>query len=197
MLRKFLSRSTIVAVLVLVISGRSYTQHSHTHSDTALASHSTHGSSDMNGMDMSGASDDWKMVAMAKHMAYSNPRPLTVADSAKAAHVINELRQAIVKYQDVKVAEADGYKMFAPQIKNQPQYHFTNGRNAIRNQWGFDPARPTSLLCTRNAQGQLHLIVAMYTASKRTSEDELNERVPLSVARWHRHVNWCIPARRA
>ncbi|PYP50802.1 MAG: hypothetical protein DMD39_09755, partial [Gemmatimonadetes bacterium] len=163
-----MSRSTIVAVLVLVISGRSYAQHSHTHSDTASASRSTSGSSDMNGMDMSGASDDWKMVAMAKHMAYSNPRPLTVADSAKAAHVINELRQAIVKYQDVKVAEADGYKMFAPQIKNQPQYHFTKGWNAIRNQWGFDPARPTSLLYKKDTQGQFHLIGAMYTASKRT-----------------------------
>ncbi len=193
----FLLRSTIVAVLVPIISGRSYAQHSHTHSDTASALHSTAGSSDMNGMDMSGASDDWKMIAMSKHMAYSNPRPLTVADSAKAAHVINELRQAIVKYQDVKVAEADGYKMFAPQIKNQPQYHFTRGWNAIRNQWGFDPARPTSLLYKKDAEGQFHLIGAMYTASKRTSEDVLNERVPLSVARWHRHVNWCIPARRA
>ena len=95
----------------------------------------------MNGMDA-----DWKMAAMAKHMAYSSRRPLTVADSVRAAHVINELRQAIVKYQDVKVAEADGYKMFAPQMKNQPQYHFTKGWNAIRNQRGFDPARPTSLL---------------------------------------------------
>ena len=36
----------------------------------------------------------------------------------------------------------------------------------------------------------------MYMASKRTSEEDLNERVPLSVARWHRHVNWCIPGRR-
>jgi len=93
-------------------------------------------------MDMSGAGDDWKMIAMSKHMAYSNPRPLAAADSAKAAQVINELRQSIVKYQDVKVAEGDGYKMFAPEIKNQPQYHFTKGWNAIRNQWVFDPARP-------------------------------------------------------
>jgi hypothetical protein len=37
----------------------------------------------------------------------------------------------------------------------------------------------------------------MYTASRRTSEDELNDRIPLSVARWHRHVNWCIPRSRA
>jgi hypothetical protein len=35
----------------------------------------------------------------------------------------------------------------------------------------------------------------MYTASKRTSEDDLDKRVPLSIARWHRHVNWCVPKR--
>jgi hypothetical protein len=183
-----------VAMLALAIPGRLFAQQSHSHSDTAAA-HAAPGSTDMGGMDMS-ASDDWKMAAMAKHMAYSSPRPLTTADSAKSAHVINELRQAIAKYQDISVAEADGYKMFAPQIKNQPQYHFTKKWNAIRNQFGFDPARPTSLLYKKDAQGQFHLIGAMYTASKGTSEKDLNERVPLSVAHWHRHVNWCIPARR-
>ena len=85
---------------------------------------------------MSAMGDDWKMTAMAKHMAYSSARPLTPADSTRAAYVVNELRQAIAKYGDVKVAEADGYKMFAPQIKNQPQYHFTKGLNAMRNQFG-------------------------------------------------------------
>jgi hypothetical protein len=83
--------------------------------------------------------------------------------------------------------------MFAPQIKNQPQYHFTKKWNAIRNQFGFDPARPTSLLYKKDTQGQFHLIGAMYTASKGTSEDALNARVPLSVAHWHRHINWCVP----
>ena len=141
------------------------------------------------------ASPDWAMEAMARHMAYTTSRPLTPADSVRAAQVVNELRQAIAKYADVKVAEADGYKMFAPQIKNQPQYHFTKGLNALRNQFGFDPARPTSLLYKKNSRGELQLVGAMYTASKGTSEDELNARVPLSVARWHRHVNWCVPPR--
>ena len=165
-------------------------QHSHSHSDTTAVQH------DMSTRDMSDTNvnaRDWRMEAMAKHMAYSSPRPVTAGDSIRAAHVINELRQAIAKYGDVKTAEADGYKMFAPQIKNQPQYHFTNGWNAMRNQYSFDPARPTSLLYTKDAQGRFHLIGAMYTASRRTSEDELNDRVPLSVARWHGHVNWCLP----
>ena len=33
----------------------------------------------------------------------------------------------------------------------------------------------------------------MYTAPRRVSEDKLNERVPLSVAQWHAHVNICLP----
>jgi hypothetical protein len=37
------------------------------------------------------------------------------------------------------------------------------------------------------------LIGVMYTAPKYTSEDQLNERIPLSIAQWHAHVNLCIP----
>jgi hypothetical protein len=33
----------------------------------------------------------------------------------------------------------------------------------------------------------------MYTAPRGTSEEKLDQRVPLSVARWHRHVNLCFP----
>ena len=190
-------RSLVFTTIAVAVPAISQAQHSHAHADTGSASsHSP--ASGMAGMKMDSKKGvSWMDSAMSRHMAYSSQRPLTASDSARAAHVINGLRQAIAKYQDVSAAEADGYKMFAPQIKNQPQYHFTKGWNAIRNQWGFDPARPTSLLYKKDADGQFHLIGAMYTASRRTSEDELNERVPLSVARWHRHVNWCVPARNA
>jgi hypothetical protein len=33
----------------------------------------------------------------------------------------------------------------------------------------------------------------MYTAPKRATEDELDRRIPLSVAQWHAHVNLCMP----
>jgi hypothetical protein len=196
--RTFFKLSTIVAALLAAVSSQLYAQHSHDHSDAATpAADGSHATPDpMAGMaGMPEMAGDWKVAAMAKHMAYSSSRPLTPHDSVRAAYVINELRQAIAKYQDVKVAEVDGYKMFAPEIKNQPQYHFTKGWNAVRNQFGFDPGRPTSLLYKKNAQGDFVLIGAMYTASKRTSEEDLNARVPLSVAHWHRHINWCIPPR--
>jgi hypothetical protein len=188
----FFKPSTIAAGLIVAASGRLYAQHSHDHpAPVTPAAHGSPTSADP----MAGMTGDWKMAAMAKHMAYSGTRSATTQDSVRAAYVVNELRQAIAKYQDVKVAEADGFKMFAPEIKNQPQYHFTKGLNAVRNQFGFDPARPTSLLYKKNAKGELVLIGAMYTASKRTSEEDLNARVPLSVAHWHRHINWCLPPR--
>jgi hypothetical protein len=190
--RTFCKRSAMIVALLAGVSGRLYAQHSHDHTKPATAAPNV---SPTAAEPMAGMAGDWKMSAMAKHMAYSSTRPLTVEDSVRAAHVINELRQAIAKYQDVKLAEADGYKMFAPEIKNQPQYHFTKGWNAVRNQFGFDPARPTSLLYKKSPDGGFQLIGAMYTASKRTSEEDLNERVPLSVAHWHRHINWCVPPR--
>ena len=39
------------------------------------------------------------------------------------------------------------------------------------------------------------LIGAMYTAPKRYQEDDLDKRVPLSVAQWHEHVNLCQPSK--
>ena len=179
----------MLGMIMLVTAPRAFAQHTHGHTDSSTMAMHTHDD------EAAHPESDWKMAAMARHMAYSSARPLTKEDSAQASHVVNELRQAIAKYSDVRVAEADGYKMFAPQIRNQPQYHFTKSWNAIRNQFGFDAARPTSLLYKKDAKGNFVLTGAMYTASKRTSEEELNQRVPLSVARWHRHINWCVPKR--
>jgi hypothetical protein len=37
------------------------------------------------------------------------------------------------------------------------------------------------------------LVGAMYTMPKRATEEQLNERVPLSIATWHLHTNLCMP----
>ena len=62
--------------------------------------------------------------------------------------------------------------------------------------WGFtfDPARPTSLLYRKTKDGY-ELIGAMYTAPRSVSLEELDERIPLGVARWHQHTNLCMPKR--
>ena len=135
------------------------------------------------------------MVADA-HMRMTPPRVPSVADSARAALRVSELRAAIGKYRDVHVAEADGYRIFLPNVP-QAVYHFTNWRYGLNAVFGFDPARPTSLLYKRKAGGGFELVGAMYTAPAQATLDELDRRVPLSVAHWHQHVAWCVPPRGA
>ncbi|HTD70404.1 MAG TPA: hypothetical protein VK647_08095 [Gemmatimonadales bacterium] len=77
-----------------------------------------------------------------------------------------------------------------PGVK-QPIYHFTSCRWALRATRRFDPTKPTSLLYREGPGGTL--AGAMYTAPARTELDALDQRIPLSVARWHEHVNWCLP----
>ena len=56
----------------------------------------------------------------------------------------------------------------------------------------FDASKPTSLLYEKNGNGY-KLIGAMYTAPVRFTEAVLNDRIPLSMAQWHQHVNMCRP----
>ena len=134
------------------------------------------------------------MKNMSLHMAYTELRPQNDADQARAASLVTDLQHALAKYQDYHLAEADGFKPFHPEFK-QPVVHFTKNWYGLKAAFTFDPTEPTSLLYQRTPDGGYKLIGAMYTDRKRASEDELNQRVPLSVARWHRHINLCFPAR--
>jgi hypothetical protein len=135
------------------------------------------------------------MKNMSRHMAFTDLRPANDADKARAAILVADLQQALAKYGDYHVAEADGFKPFHPEFKQQKVVHFTKAWYAIKAEFAFDPLEPTSLLYQRTPDGGYKLIGAMYTDRKNATLDQLNERVPLSVARWHRHVNFCIPAR--
>jgi hypothetical protein len=125
------------------------------------------------------------------HMRMTAPRPQTPEDAARAKEIADQLRASIAKYKDFHVALADGYKIFLPNLP-QPEYHFTNYMNGFLEAFKFDPARPTSLLYKKTSTGY-ELVGAMYTMPKRATEDQLNKRVPLSVASWHLHTNLCMP----
>jgi hypothetical protein len=127
------------------------------------------------------------------HMRMTPARPVTDQDRRHADEIATRLAGAIEKYKDYRVALADGFHIFAPNLP-QPMYHFTNYWNGYLEGFTFDPARPTSLLYKRTKDGY-ELIGAMYTAPRTANLDELNERVPLGVARWHEHTNLCMPKR--
>lgn len=131
-------------------------------------------------------------AAMSAHMAWSDTRPPTDADRERAAEIVKTLQTALARYKDYHVAEADGFKPFHPEIR-QDIYHFTRWQNGLKAAFTFDPAEPTSLLYKKTPNGGYELVGAMYTAPRGTSEAKLDQRVPLGVARWHRHVNLCFP----
>ena len=128
---------------------------------------------------------------MGPHMHMSTLRDSQPGDDQKAEEIAGQARQALEKYKDYNVALADGFKIFLPNIK-QEMYHFTSWQNAVAAAFAFDPTKPTSLLYEKTGTGY-KLIGAMYTAPYRFTEDQLNERIPLSVAQWHQHVNLCRP----
>jgi hypothetical protein len=132
-------------------------------------------------------------MAANPHMRMTPTRVATAADSARATQVVDKARAAIARYKDVRVAERDGYRRFAPNVKNQPVYHYTKMSAAVRERFRFDPTQPSSLLYKQNADGSLRLVGAMYTAPKDATPDELNARIPLGIAQWHLHTNMCVP----
>jgi hypothetical protein len=131
--------------------------------------------------------------AHAHHMFMTSMRTETPEDLERAKEIVTKLRAGIDKYKDYHAALNDGFKIFLPNIP-QSEYHFTSYRNGFLEALTFDPARPTSLLYKKTATGY-ELVGAMYTMPKHATDDQLNARVPLSVAMWHLHTNLCMPPR--
>lgn len=126
------------------------------------------------------------------HRRMTPLRAAAPGDSARAAAVLAVIRERVARYRDVRLAVADGYRPFLRGVR-QPVYHYTNRRNALAERFRFDPAAPTSLLYRQESTGGLTLIGVMYSEAPGTALEELDRRVPLSIARWHQHVNLCLP----
>ena len=183
------------AALIWLAASSSSAQTQPQTSDTTTSSH------DMARMNMSegsaapGSADamhsmDGHHMDMGPHMKMTSLRALKPGDEQKADAVAQAARRAAEKYADYRVALADGYEIFMPNVR-QKQYHFTNYRYAFEAAWRFDPDHPTSLLYEKHGDGY-KIIGVMYTAPKRFTEDQLDERIPLSIAQWHAHVNLCM-----
>jgi hypothetical protein len=131
------------------------------------------------------------------HMRMAPHKMASTDDSARAADVASIARKALAKYKNVKRAEADGFVRFLPNVEPQSIYHYTNYEHAIAALFALDPARPTSLLYRRDKSGTLVLVGVMYTAPWTATPEDLDARLPLGIAHWHEHVNFCGPRRGA
>jgi hypothetical protein len=131
-------------------------------------------------------------MAADPHLRLSTVRARAPGDSARAVAVVAQMRRDLARYRDIREAQADGFRQYIPGGA-APVQHYTMLRWAFQSRTRLDPSRPTSLLYRRAAGGTLELVGAMFTAPADATEDELHARLPLSVARWHQHVNWCTP----
>jgi hypothetical protein len=154
---------------------------------SALALHAqpamSHGNAD-------NAMSEGDMGHMAGHMRFTSLRPIQPGDRQKADAVVSAARRAMEPYRDYHKALADGYRIFLPDVP-QAVYHFPRRDYAMAARWQFNPAYPTSLLYTKTPHGGYKLVGVMYTDRADATQDELNDRIPLSIARWHQHVNFC------
>jgi hypothetical protein len=137
---------------------------------------------------------------MGGHMTMTDLRPVQPGDQQRADAIVAAARAFADRYTDYHKALADGYVIFHPELP-QGVYHFTDNAHAARNTLFFDPAHPTSLLYVRTPAATpggdpgYKLVGVMYTAPYRATQQELDRRVPLSIARWHVHTNFCVPPR--
>src|SRR5215470_13656881 len=133
------------------------------------------------------------MHGATPHMRLTPQRPERPGDRERANAIVTALRTALERYRDYHVALRSGYEIFHPEIP-QTIFHFTNYWQGFSETFRFTPDQATSLLYRKN-EGGYELIGAMYTAPANASEIDLDARVPLSVARWHAHINICLPPR--
>jgi hypothetical protein len=190
-----MNRRILATVLIFFAASWAAAQTEQPAPDAGMSGH------DMSNMNMSGNSNmpgsadamhsmEGERMDMGPHMKMTTLRALKPGDEQKADAIVEAARRVAKKYADYKVALADGFEIFMPNVP-QKQYHFTNYRYAFENAWQFNPDHPTSLLYEKHGDSY-KIIGVMYTAPKRFTEDQLDERIPLSIAQWHAHVNLCI-----
>ncbi len=161
-----------------------------------MSGHDMSDMKDMPSMDNDGSSHAMKSMEgrhmdMGPHMKMSTLRDPKPGDEDRATQIVEIARKTAEKYKDYHAALADGYKIFLPNLP-QKQYHFTNNWYGFEAAMHFNPEHPTSLLYEKQGN-DYKLIGVMYTARKTATEEELDQRIPLSVAQWHAHVNLCAP----
>ncbi|MDO8433543.1 MAG: hypothetical protein Q7S58_14150 [Candidatus Binatus sp.] len=133
-------------------------------------------------------------MKMGAHMTMTDSRPATPADTERGELIVKTMRDKLTKYQDYKVALAEGY---LPYMETVPQdvFHFASRSASAAEYMGeFDLAHPGSLLYEKQTLGGYKLVGAMYSAPPTDDPAELDKLIPLSLSHWHAHTNICLPA---
>jgi hypothetical protein len=133
-------------------------------------------------------------MKMGNHMQMSVKGEPAPDDGRRAGQIVALAGEVLVRYQDVDVALRDGYRPFHPTGRLGEEVHYTNYRFARREQQHLDYSQPGSILYKRTPEG-MKAVGVMYTAPRDSTPEQLNQIAPLSVATWHRHVDFCAGPR--
>jgi hypothetical protein len=129
-------------------------------------------------------------MKMGKHMQMSLPGKPQPGDEQRAQQIVAAARSVVAHYSDMNTALKDGYKPFHPTSKLGEEVHYTNYRYSRLDQRHMDYDHPGSILYQRTPEG-MKAVGVMYTAPQDSTPEQLNAVAPLSIATWHRHVDFC------
>jgi hypothetical protein len=138
-----------------------------------------------------GSTDDTPVPSMKMgHMQMALNAQAAPGDAERAAEILSVACGVLLHYRDVKTAVHEGYKPFFPSGKIGEEIHYTNYHRRRLEQQHIDYSNPSSILYKRTETG-LKPVGVMYTAPTDATPEQLNAIAPLSVATWHRHVDFC------
>lgn len=125
---------------------------------------------------------------MAAHESHAAAAPVTYADLKNTLALLDRARQATAKYQDVHVAEADGYHQVGPDFPGMG-VHFVQTLEPKE----FDVEKPPILLYEKKPEGySLVGVVYLFNAAAGEDGQPVNPPFPKSLVSWHRHANLCL-----
>jgi hypothetical protein len=139
-----------------------------------------------------GKTDDTPVpsMKMGDHMQMSLKGEVQAGDKQRAQRIVAAARSVVAHYSDVNSALRDGYRPFHPTGKLGEEVHYTNYRYNRLEQGHVNYDHPGSILFKRMPEG-MQAVGVMYTAPQDSTPEHLDAVAPLSIATWHRHVDFC------
>jgi hypothetical protein len=135
-------------------------------------------------------------MAMPMHHEHASGAAVSYAELKETVTELEAARRGTEKYKDVRVAEADGYRAYGPDVPGMG-IHYIQEHGPDE----FSLERPSILLYEKDASvpGGFALVGVSYLlrAGEGSDGQPVNSPFPKALAKWHRHENICVLADRS
>lgn len=137
------------------------------------------------------SSHDERAASAALHHEHASGVAVSYTELKDTVVELEAARRGTEKYKDVRMAEADGYRAYGPDVPGMG-IHYVQERGRD----GFSLERPDILLYEKDASvpGGLSLVGVSYLlkAAEGSDGQPVNAPFPKALAKWHRHENICV-----